>query len=191
LKTVRNNKRSDAIRLLGIEHERIEQILEIVEGQIEVIDSGSEPDSALVKLAVEYFLSFPDTCHHPKEDLLFRQMNNRSHEDASIVGDLIRDHENLSQLANDVNQEVSSGSTATLKAKESLDALKTFVKSYRHHLESENTKFFPHLLKTLSQDELDAIDFSLFDSSDPVFDQQDEKRFTRLRNEILLRRKER
>lgn len=182
---MRPTKRSDAIFLLGLEHERIGQVLDILDQQIDLMEHGSESDSELLELAVEYFLTFPDTCHHPKEDLLFRQMRKHSSDDTTFVGDLIRDHLDLSQLTNNVSEMLGARTAGSPLTKDALDELKVFLKSYRDHLQTENVSFFPHLLQTLSQEELDIVDFSLFDASDPVFIQQTEERFSQLRDEIL------
>ncbi len=72
---MRTNKNSTALLLLGIEHQRIDQVLDVLERQINLAELGKQADYKLIELAIDYFLDFPAACHHPKEDLYIRTGN--------------------------------------------------------------------------------------------------------------------
>ena len=155
------------------------------DGSLWNMESGTEADFKLIELAINYFLTFPDTCHHPKEDMLFRQVIGYKPDEPGVIGDLIGEHKELSQLTHSIRHELNSQSAPSLVESDIIPVLKVFLNTYRHHIETENKTFFPYVMKNLSQEEFDIIDFDLFDKEDPVYDSKTEGLFSSLRKEIL------
>ena len=182
---MRIDKNSDALMLLGIEHEHIGQVLDVLDRQLDLIKNGEQTDYKLIELAIDYFLTFPDTCHHPKEDLLFKRVMTHNPDELGIMGNIILEHKELNQLTHRVRHELNSKSASSVVANNIESTLRSFVNYYRHHIEIENKIFFPYVLENLSQEEFDAIDFDLFDQEDPLYDNETEGLFARLHNEIL------
>ena len=179
------DKSSDALRLIEIEHKRMGQVLDVLERQIDLTENSKETDYKLIKLIVDYFLNFPDTCHHPKEDLIFARVIAHKPNEMGIFGDLINEHKELSQITHKARDEVYLQCATSLVMSNIVPILKAFLETYRHHIEAENKTFFPYVLKNLSQEEFDLIDFDLFDREDPVYDDDAEEQFSRLRDEIV------
>lgn len=184
---MRSNKNSSALVLLGIEHKRFHQVLDLLEQQIQLLDSGGTADRKLLDLVIDYFLDFPDACHHPKEDLLFARVMAQLPNDQGEVGDLIGEHRELSRLTHQVREWLDAVPRGDTLPESARSALKTFLQFYREHIATENQQFFPFVMEHLSQQDLDLIDFDLFDKPDPVYDGQVEGRFKQLRAEILSR----
>ena len=185
---MRIDKNSDVLLMLRIEHQRISQVLDLLERQIIRLENGEAIDYELIMLAIDYFLNYPDTCHHPKEDLIFMRVMTSSGYQPGVIGDLISEHRELSQLTHDVRLELSNIQSESSPVTTNLSTtLKAFLQTYRHHIETENTMFFPYVMENLSQEELDAVDFDLFDREDPVYDDETEEMFVRLRDEIMTK----
>ena len=183
---MRSIKNSNTLVLLGIEHQRFGQVLDVLERQVERIESGGG-DRQLIELVVDYFLDFPDACHHPKEDLLFAQVMANSPVDREEFGDLVDEHRELSELTRRIRQLLDTGPEDGDMPESTVAGLKDFLRSYRHHIEAENREFFPLVLRYLSQQDLDLIDFNMFDRQDPLYDSETEGRFAQLRTEIMAR----
>jgi len=182
---MRIDKSSDALMLLGIEHKHMGQVLDVLERQIDLTENSKETDYKLIKLIFDYFLTFPDTCHHPKEDLIFARIIAHKPDELGILGDLIDEHKELSQITHKARDEVCSQCATSLVKSNTVPILKEFLETYRHHIETENKTFFPYVLENLPQEEFDMIDFALFDREDPVYDDDTEEQFARLRDEIV------
>ena len=58
---------------LRSDHANMARLLNILERQVSAFREGEAPDYEIVQGVVEYFLDYPDLCHHPKEDLLARR----------------------------------------------------------------------------------------------------------------------
>ena len=52
------------------EHANMTMLLDILEQQIARLRQGEVADFKTVKGILDYFLTYPDLVHHPKEDLL-------------------------------------------------------------------------------------------------------------------------
>ena len=171
--------RSDTLTLLELEHERLGQILAVLESEAEEMALSDHHRHGLIDQCLSYMLEYPDVCHHPKEDLIARRLRDGGADQAS---DLEHDHALLRDLTMQTIERFHAQDSTN--ARRSL-YLREFVQAYRNHIEYENRTFFPHALSALSQSEFDEIDFSLFDSIDPVFDREHEQQFAELRNRIL------
>jgi hemerythrin-like domain-containing protein len=171
--------KSQTLTLLQLEHERLSQILSVLENEAEEIAISKNHSSRLIDQCLSYMLDYPDTCHHPKEDLIARNLRSAGAEEGA---ELEHDHELLRDLTLQTVRRFNSPDTSN---SERSFYLREYAKAYRDHIEYENTTFFPKALSVLSQLDFDRIDFSLFDSPDPVFDQEHEQEFAALRKPIL------
>jgi hemerythrin-like domain-containing protein len=61
------------IEILRQEHRNIEKLLRVLERQFRVFDCGARPNYEVILRIIEYFKDYPDSCHHPKEDVIFRE----------------------------------------------------------------------------------------------------------------------
>ena len=70
----------DTLFLLRLEHGNLSKLLGLIENQVAAADAGMPMDEQLLSLASEYFYDYPDRCHHPKEDLVYRRLGERDPE---------------------------------------------------------------------------------------------------------------
>ena len=172
--------KSEALMLLELEHDRLNEVLQAIEDQLDGLEGRGQLDSELVRQALRYLSDFPDICHHPKEDLIARRLTEALGE-ARISDDLEADHQTLHDLTLEALESVRS----RLDDDERLQSLRDYVSAYRRHLRHENEHFFPKARRTLSQHDFDQIDFQVFDAPDPVFDTETEGRFSALRRQVV------
>jgi hemerythrin-like domain-containing protein len=60
------------IEILCQEHRNIEKLLCVLERELSVFDRGERPNYEVVVAIIDYFKDYPDSCHQPKEDMIFR-----------------------------------------------------------------------------------------------------------------------
>lgn len=176
---------SDAILMLRLEHDNVGLVLDLLEEQLHRLETGAPRDDSLLRLAAEYFEGFLEECHHPKEDLVFRVLQQCDPARAAALSDLVAAHAQLAQLtarfAGDAREAADAGEVALA------DSLRRFTSAYREHMKAEEELFFPAALASLSRDDLRRLDFELFDRRDPLFDRAAEARFGQLRRQIERR----
>jgi hemerythrin-like domain-containing protein len=65
------------VEVLRQEHRNIEKLLRILERELSVFDRGNRPNYEVVLGVIDYFKDYPDSCHHPKEDIIFEKLQLR------------------------------------------------------------------------------------------------------------------
>ena len=50
------------------EHRNIARLLRALEHQVAIFSNADAPDYDVIVGVADYFLDYPDRCHHPKED---------------------------------------------------------------------------------------------------------------------------
>ena len=177
---------TDTLLLLRLEHLNMGKLLTLVERECERMVAEGDPDHELLQLTMEYFLGFPDRCHHPKEDLIYRAMRRRNPQAAEAVGCLLDQHAALARQARSVAALVAKARRLENRVPlaQLVNTLRSFVEIYRGHLGAEEKRFFPAALSTLTDNDWAAIDFGTFDQRDPLFDDVVEGGFRELRERI-------
>src|SRR5271157_3588538 len=87
------------IEVLREEHRNIGRLLRALDHQIEIFAKSEAPDYDVIVGVADYFLDYPDRCHHPKEDLIASALKEAHPEAAAGVGDLSAEHKLLRQRA--------------------------------------------------------------------------------------------
>lgn len=177
---------TNIIEQIRDEHNNMAKLLDALERQTAVFNDGGKPDYEIVVGVIDYFLDYPDRCHHPKEDLLVRKILEDAKEAAGPLRKLEAQHEELgiltrrfSRLVNRVLDE------AELPRHDFIRAAKEFIATQRHHMEMEEEHFLPLAQAALSRDDLAALDSELFAETDPLMDPDTEARYATLRTAIL------
>ena len=49
----------------------------MLERELSVFDRGDRPNYEVVVGVIDYFKDYPDSCHHPKEDMIFDKLKSR------------------------------------------------------------------------------------------------------------------
>jgi hemerythrin-like domain-containing protein len=69
----KEGKMVEIIEILRQEHRNIEKLLSVLEQELSVFARGERPDYEVVGAIIEYFKQYPDSCHHPKEDIIYEK----------------------------------------------------------------------------------------------------------------------
>ena len=80
------------IEVLRQEHCNIESLLRVLERELSVFERGDRPDYEVILGVINYFKDYPDSCHHPKEDLIIEKLKARDPRKAAAIGDLEAEH---------------------------------------------------------------------------------------------------
>jgi hemerythrin-like domain-containing protein len=96
----------EIIEVLRQEHRNIEKLLHVLERELSVFDRGDRPDYEVVLAVIEYFKDYPDTCHHPKEDIIVAKLKAHDPVAAAAIGDLEAEHREGARRLRQVAQAV-------------------------------------------------------------------------------------
>ncbi len=177
---------TEVIRVIQREHANMAALVKALERQMTEFERGHPPDYDVIRGVLNYFLSFPDIYHHPKEDLVFQRLREVAPDQAASLGDLRRDHEDLAGRT----REFAEGITAVLdEAQVPREALlrwgKAFIQLQREHMMVEETRFLPIAEQTLRDEDWKALKAAMTAPDDPLFGENVGQQFETLRKNIL------
>ena len=171
------------VEVLRQEHRNIEKLLRVLEQELSVFDRGSRPDYEAVLGVIDYFKDYPDSCHHPKEDMIFEKLKSRDPVAAANIGDLEIEHQEGASWLRRVAQAVERVlSDEDLIRQTVAEIIHDFINHERRHMEMEERIFFPAAIDALRPDDWADIALKLADRRDPFYH---EEKFNMLRRKIL------
>jgi hemerythrin-like domain-containing protein len=174
------------IDILRQEHREVEKLLVVLERELGVFARGEHPDYEVIHAVISYFQVYPDTCHHPLEDVVFEKLKLRDGTAATKLGDLAADHRRGSERLNRAAHAVESVLADQELLRQTIDdIIRDFIEHERRHMAREERDFFPAAVKALHPGDWAEIAARLTDRRDPLFSEVVEARFEVVRSHIL------
>ena len=174
------------IELLRAEHRDIEQLLNVLEGELEVFERRERPDYEVIQTIISYFQDYPDCCHHPKEDMIFDKLKARDSPKAKGIGDVEAEHrqetERLDRVARIVRNVLLDREIARQTFSE---VMRDFIDQQRVHMAMEVRTLFPVAENALRPEDWREIDVKWNDKTESLFNVAMEERCQSLRDRIL------
>ena len=177
---------SNIIQILLEEHRNIDKLLLVLEHELEVFDRSEEPDYEILQAVIQYFQDYPESCHHPKEDMVFEKLKMHDPAAANRIGDVEAEHQvetlRLHRLVEAV-EEILAGREFLRQTFH--DVVNDFINHQRQHMDKEERLLFPAAVERLRPEDWAAIDARLNDRKDPLFNGAVETKFQALQRTIL------
>ena len=176
----------DMLDQLQVDHRNMRQLLLILDEELEAYRTRGSADFDLMKQILEYTLHYPSLIHHPREEALFRRLLERDPASKAMVGDLTKEHEELARLTHrfaaalhNVAHDVELPRAAFHKLADE------YVMRSRHHMETEEKKFFPRIVAVFGEADWADFDELVAKGYDPLFGTPVEKYYKTLHQRIL------
>jgi len=176
----------EIIEILRQEHRNIEKLLRVMEQELTVFDRGERPDYEVFGAIVEFFKNYPDSCHHPKEDIIYEKFKTRDPGRAASVADLEAEHREGAVRLRRVARVIESVLNDQELLRESVDRIvRDFIDSERKHIALEEEVVFPAIVDALQPGDWADIALTLADRYGPPSEADFEEQFSTLRRDIL------
>jgi hemerythrin-like domain-containing protein len=176
----------EIIEILRQEHRNIEKLLQVMEQELTVFDRGERPDYEVFGAIVEFFKNYPDSCHHPKENIIYEKFKTRDPGRAASVADLEAEHREGAVRLRRVAQAIESVLNDQELLRESVDRIvRDFIDNERKHIALEEDVVFPAIVDTLQPGDWADIALTLADRYGPPSEADFEEQFSTLRRDIL------
>jgi len=176
----------EIIEILRQEHRNIEKLLRVMEEELSVFDRGERPDYEVFGAIIEFFKKYPDSCHHPKEDIIYETFKARDPARAASIADLQAEHRQGASRLRRVAQAIDSVLNDQELLRESVDRIvRDFIDNERKHIALEDDVIFPAIVNTLQARDWADIAMTLADRYGPPSEADFEEQFSTLRRNIL------
>jgi hemerythrin-like domain-containing protein len=174
------------VEVLRQEHRNIETLLRVLERELSLFDRGDRPDYDVILAIIDYFRDYPDSCHHPKEDMIIERLRVRDPAGVTVVGDLEAQHregaKRLRRVAEAVERVLND---QDLLRQDVHNIVADFIDRERQHMAMEERFLFPTALEALRPKDWRDIGKKLGNRTDPLDQPDSEEKFKKLRRSIL------
>jgi len=163
------------------DHRNMALVLNVLEGTIETAANGEDPDFELIDEIMRYMTVYPDAVHHPKEDVVYAELNKRRPDLADGLDDVPEEHQQIAELGRKLRDDVEAivAGAAVRRQQFIIDAL-NYVGRLRTHMTWEETDLFTRVDRMVGENP-HAVDVDEFlHIKDPVFELEVEAGFRRL-----------
>ncbi len=169
------------LQALRDEHGSMTRLLELLEMEVDKFAESQQPNYELIKEIVDYFLTYPDLCHHPKENAILRKLRERDPEAVERIGDLEAAHEEISDRLHGFSRMVVEILLeAEIPRDEFVSAARQFIENERTHMAAEEKYFFTTVESQLSKSDWSELDARLSKFEDPLLHGEGALRFREL-----------
>ncbi len=167
------------------EHRTIEEVLDVLEVQIDLFEKAEPTNYDLIREIIDYFRTFPDLYHHPKEDLIFQRLRARDEEAVRSFGNLEALHDEISERLGDFSRAVAKVMMEAEMPRDTLVLLaREFISNERNHMKAEEQDFLPVAAKVLEDKDWKEIDRIVAKFNDPLLNPVTNDRFALLREHV-------
>ena len=146
----------------------------------------SSPDYEILRTIVEYFQDYPESYHHPKEDIVFEKLKLRDPSAVARIGDVEAEHQLETQRLRRFTQAINDILAGREYPRRSFhNVVRDFIDHQRQHMHKEEQLLYPAAIKGLCAEDWVEIDARLNNKKDPLFDRVAEKKFDALCQTVL------
>ena len=164
------------------DHVNMALVLNILDGLVEQMDAGEDPDFELFDEIMRYMTVYPDAVHHPKEDIVYEQLREKRPDLSEHLDHVPDDHNDIAHLGSLLRDEVEAiiAGAAVVRRAKMIEDTAAYVSRLRNHIQWEEKDLFKRVDKMLDAD-AHKVDISDYEHiKDPVFELEIEAGFRRL-----------
>ena len=146
---------------LMIEHRLIERMIDVMQGQLSVIEKEKKLDGEFLEMAVDFIRTYADRCHHGKEeDILFRELGIKQLKDEHrhTMEELVEDHRwgrKMTARLVEANRRYIHGDVDSISAV--TECIRSLIQFYPKHIEKEDKHFFIPCMSYFTESEQEDI----------------------------------
>lgn len=163
------------------DHRNMTVVLDLMDGLVEQMEAGKDPDFELFDEIMRYMTVYPDAVHHPKEDIVYEQLRSKRPDLSEHLDHVPDDHNDIAHLGSLLRDEVEAiNAGAAVRREKMIEDSVAYILRLRNHMRWEEDDLFKRVDKMLD-DEPHKIDVSKIGNiKDPVFELEIEAGFRRL-----------
>jgi hemerythrin-like domain-containing protein len=175
---VRSLAMQRTIAIICAEHRSLREVLQMMRRTVlDMLGKQVPHDCAALKLMLQYIRQFPESLHHPKEDLyLFAKLRRRTGELDAVMAELGRQHAGGAELLDRMERALTRFERGFPPAFEEFSvALDAYCERQCRHMQLEESIILPAAAEHLSREDWEEIAAAFRSNGDPRFSAEREK----------------
>jgi hemerythrin-like domain-containing protein len=176
---------ADILEDLRQDHRNMSVMLDLLEREIGRVRDGRGPDYELINDIMRYLTVYSDAVHHPKEDILYRAMQDAHPDLAAGLEHVEPEHRKLAELGVTLRIGIEAiAADAPVSRSRIVANTGKYVDYLRRHMDWEERDLFPRAEALIKAETAMFVDISHLDKLDPVFGPEREHSFANLLHNI-------
>ena len=178
----------DVIAKLHADHVNVALIADMARNELRRLERGETADYSLLEDVMCYVTGYPDTHHHPTEDVVFEKLKERTPEMAAEVDAILAEHADLIATGKRFLQAIRAVTGEAFVLRDDLIARGyAYLSMLERHMDTEEGRLFPAARTALTAPDWVELDKRIEHRRDPLFGCLDED-YRRLWRRIQARR---
>ena len=180
---------TDVMQGLYQDHIHLVEIVNIARQELKALEAGDDTEYGLLEDIMRYVTGYPDTHHHPTEDVVFTQLKTRVPGAAEDVDRVLTEHVALlgkSRLFLEAIQAVEEGTI--MRRDEFVRRGQDYIDFLAEHMRVEESVLFPMAEEQLTDADWLEVGQRVEQKADPVFGVTVDEDYRRLRQRIQSQR---
>ena len=179
---------ANPVSIWHTEHTYFKRLLDLLDRQVEVFESGQRPNYDLMLDILTYLREYSDAFHHPREDVAFERLERHHPELAPTLARLRQEHRVIANAGEKLFQLLTAIVEDSMIARAEVEsAAATYLVYYGRHIEREDSDVITHAARSLTAEDWEAVRAAVPAVADPLINGNDtSRRFRELRRQIAL-----
>lgn len=178
---------TDLAAIWHAEHGNFVRLLDVLEKQMAAFHVGEQPNYDLMLDVVYYLRHYAGEIHHPQEDVAFARLLERDPTMKSQIDRLVREHRVLAAAGETLLAHLDAVVADAVEPRSIVEAAAaTYLAYYRQHLAAEEKEVIPRAAELLTLRDWESVSAAVPAEPDPLFGEDVEARFRKLRRQIAL-----
>jgi hemerythrin-like domain-containing protein len=167
------------------------QISSLAGRELALIEAGRTADLDMLEDIMCYVTGYPDTHHHPTEDIVFEQLKLRVPEAADEIDAILAEHRQLIESGTRFLEAIRALEEEVIMVRSDFVlAGRTYLSLLERHMNIEESQLFPLAQSKLTVEDWQRLSERIEQRPDPLFGASLDKDYHRLRQRIEAHRTE-
>jgi hemerythrin-like domain-containing protein len=176
---------------LNQDHVHMAQISALASHELARIEAGQTADLDLLEDIMCYVTGYPDTHHHPTEDVVFQQLKLRVPEVAGEIDAILSEHRQMVESGTHFLEAIRAVEEEAIMVRgDFVLAGRAYFSLLEQHMNVEESRLFPLAQSKLTVDDWQRLGERIEQRPDPLFGASLDMDFRRLRQRIEAHRTE-
>ncbi|MBP0618872.1 hemerythrin domain-containing protein [Cupriavidus consociatus] len=167
------------------DHINFAALLDLLEEQVNAFYRDEQPNYRLMAMIIDYLRSYGDCVHHPREDVAYALLVERSPDMDIVVSRLLQEHRVIAAVGEELLGRLREAESDVITSRTALEAAAAmYLAYYRNHLSTEEKQVMPRAAQRLTEEDWAEVSDTVPDGSDPLLGDDAQERFATLRKQI-------
>jgi len=177
---------SNLISKIHQDHVNMAKILKLISSEIDALAAEEPRDLEVLNDAMRYMVDYADKLHHPKEDIMFRRLQNVAPQSRELIEEMFQEHQVITKTGSEFHELVQAVEYGDFVLRKEIIAKgREYVQSLYSHMAKEEDQLLKTASQVLSSADHAELEREISEMQDPLFGEEIQREYKALYEHIL------